>query len=240
MLKDKNHNVKKTVGIIGGMGSAATALLFQKMIDYTDAKTDADHMHILIDNRPSIPDRTAAILKGDDTPVKKICESGKQLEKMGAEIIAIPCNTSHYFYPYIQEQLEVPVINMLEETAKECKKMGLHSVGVLATTGTKNTGIYEKALKAYEIETIYPDEEEQAVLMALIYDYVKAGKTADCLMFQKELEHMKKEGAQAFVLGCTELPMVFHDEDLGMKFIDSLDVLAKRTVEMAGYTLKQF
>ena len=183
MLKDKNHNVKKTVGIIGGMGPAATALLFRKMIDYTDAKTDADHMHILIDNRPSIPDRTTAILNGDDTPVKKICESGKQLEKMGAELIAIPCNTSHYFYSYIQEQLDVPVINMLEETAKECKKMGLNSVGVLATTGTKNTGIYEKALKAYDIETIYPDEEEQTVLMSLIYDYVKAGKEADCRMF---------------------------------------------------------
>ena len=128
----------------------------------------------------------------------------------------------------------------LEETAKECKKMGLDSVGVLATTGTKNTGIYEKALKTYDIETIYPDEEEQAVLMSLIYDYVKAGKEADCRMFHKELEHMKKEGAQAFVLGCTELPMVFRDGDLGMRFIDSLDVLAKRTVEMAGYTLKQF
>ena len=240
MLKDKNHNVKKTVGIIGGMGPAATALLFRKMIDYTDAKTDADHMHILIDNRPSIPDRTTAILNGDDTPVKKICESGKQLEKMGAELIAIPCNTSHYFYSYIQEQLDVPVINMLEETAKECKKMGLNSVGVLATTGTKNTGIYEKALKAYDIETIYPDEEEQTVLMSLIYDYVKAGKEADCRMFHKELEHMKKEGAQAFVLGCTELPMVFRDGDFGMRFIDSLDVLAKRAVEMAGYTLKQF
>lgn len=240
MLKDKNHNVKKTVGIIGGMGPAATALLFQKMIDYTDAKADADHMHILIDNRPSIPDRTTAILNGDDTPVKQICESGKQLEKMGAELIAIPCNTSHYFYPYIQEQLDVPVINMLEETAKECKKMGLDSVGVLATTGTKNTGIYEKALKTYDIETIYPDEEEQAVLMSLIYDYVKAGKEADCRMFHKELEHMKNEGAQAFVLGCTELPMVFRDGDLGMRFIDSLDVLAKRTVEMAGYPLKQF
>ena len=238
MLKDKNESVKKVVGIIGGMGPGATALLFQKIIDHTDARLDADHIHLLIDNRPSIPDRTAAILNGDDTPVKKICESGKQLEKMGAELIAIPCNTSHYFYPHIQEKLEVPVINMLEETAKECKNMGFTTVGVLATTGTKNTGIYEKALSLQGIQTIYPDEAEQKVLMSIIYDYVKAGKTANCEMFQVELENMKNKGAQAFVLGCTELPMVFSDGNMGMRFIDSLDILAKRTVEMAGYPLK--
>ena len=238
MLKDKNESVKKVVGIIGGMGPGATALLFQKIIDHTDAKLDADHIHILIDNRPSIPDRTTAILIGDDTPVKKICESGKQLEMMGAELIAIPCNTSHYFYSYIQQQLEIPVINMLEETAKECKNQGFTSVGVLATTGTKSSGIYEKALKLEGIQTIYPDEAEQKVLMSIIYDYIKAGKIVNSEMFQVELENMEKKGAQAFVLGCTELPMVFSDGDMGMRFIDSLDILAKRIVDMAGYPLK--
>ena len=239
MLKDNKNFDKKTVGIIGGMGPAATAMLFQKMIDYTDAKTDREHMHILIDNRPSIPDRTSAILNHDDTPLKKICESGKALEAIGAELIVIPCNTSHYFYQDIQKSLNVPVINMLEETAKECKKFGFTSVGVLATTGTRKTGIYEKALNACGIKAVYPKDQGQTLLMSLIYDYVKAGKTASAWMFADELEVMKKEGVQAFVLGCTELPMIFCDGDLGIRFIDSLDVLAKRTVEMAGYRLKE-
>ena len=238
MLKDKKESIKKTDGIIGGMGPGATALLFQKIIDHTDAKMDAEHIHILIDNRPSIPDRTAAILNRDDTPVRKICESGKRLEEMGAELIAIPCNTSHYFYPYIQENLDVPVINMLEETAKECKKLGFASVGVLATTGTKNTGIYEQALSAQGLQTIYPDEAGQEVLMSIIYDYVKAGKPVTGEIFKEQLEDMESKGAQAFVLGCTELPIVFSDGDMGRKFIDSLDILAKKTVEMAGYPLK--
>lgn len=238
MLKDKNESIKKTVGIIGGMGPGATALLFQKIIDHTDAKMDAEHIHILIDNRPSIPDRTAAILNRDDTPVRKICESGKRLEEMGAELIAIPCNTSHYFYPYIQENLDVPVINMLEETAKECKKLGFASVGVLATTGTKKTGIYEQALSAQGLQTIYPDEAGQEVLMSIIYDYVKAGKPVTGEIFKEQLEDMESKGAQAFVLGCTELPIVFSDGDMGRRFIDSLDILAKKTVEMAGYPLK--
>ena len=238
MLKDKNESIKKTGGIIGGMGPGATALLFQKIIDHTDAKMDAEHIHILIDNRPSIPDRTAAILNRDDTPVRKICESGKRLEEMGAELIAIPCNTSHYFYPYIQENLDVPVINMLEETAKECKKLGFASVGVLATTGTKKTGIYEQALSAQGLQTIYPDEAGQEVLMSIIYDYVKAGKPVTGEIFKEQLEDMESKGAQAFVLGCTELPIVFSDGDMGRRFIDSLDILAKKTVEMAGYPLK--
>lgn len=239
MSKNKKEVVKKVVGIIGGMGPAATALLFQKIIDYTDAKTDAEHIHILIDNRPSIPDRTVAILNGDDTPVKKICESGKQLQEMGAELIAIPCNTSHYFYSNIQSELKIPIINMLEETAKECRNLGFTSVGVLATTGTKNTGIYEKALKNQGIETVYPDEQSQKILMSIIYDYIKAGKSVSYEFYKEQLECMKNKGAQAFVLGCTELPMAFSDGDLGIKFIDSLDILAKRTVEMAGYPVKK-
>lgn len=239
MLKDKQESEKKILGIIGGMGPGATALLFQKIIDYTDARTDAEHMHIMIDNRPSIPDRTTAILNGDDTPVKKICESGRDLEKMGAELIAIPCNTSHYFYSEIQNSLNVPVINMLEETAKECKKYEFDTVGVLATTGTKTTAIYDRALNAYGIQVVYPDEQGQNTLMSIIYDYVKAGKKVDSKMFQEELEQMQKKGAQAFVLGCTELPMVFIDGDMGIKFIDSLDVLAKKSVEIAGYPVKQ-
>lgn len=230
---------KKTVGIIGGMGPGATALLFQKLIDHTDAKVDADHIHIVIDNRPSIPDRTSAILRGENTPAKYICESGKKLEEYGAELIAIPCNTSHYFYPYIQSQLGIPVIHMLEETAKECKMLGFDTVGVLATTGTKRTEIYDRALEKYGIKAIYPDQEGQELLMSLIYDYVKAGKQAEGSMFFEQLKKMTVQGAQAFVLGCTELPMVFQDGDFGIKFIDSLDVLAKRAVEMAGYPLKQ-
>ena len=232
-------NTKKCVGIIGGMGPGATALLFQKIIDHTDAKTDAEHIHIIIDNRPSIPDRTSAILRGDNTPAKYICESGRKLEEYGAELIAIPCNTSHYFYPYIQSQLNIPVIHMPEETAKECKKSGFGTVGVLATTGTRKTEIYDYALEKNGIKAVYPDKDGQELLMSIIYDYVKAGKKADSIMFVNQIEKMISQGVQAFILGCTELPMVFQDGDFGVKFIDSLDVLAKRAVEMAGYPLKQ-
>lgn len=230
---------KKTVGIIGGMGPSATALLFQKIIEYTDATADSEHIHIIIDNQPAIPDRTTAILKGENTPAKEICKIGEKLAAYGAELIAIPCNTSHYFYSYIQERMSIPVVNMIAETAKECKNLGYHKIGILATTGTCKTGIYDSALRELDIETIYPSDEGQIKLMEIIYNQIKAGKTPDTDSFLCYLKEMKRNGAEAFVLGCTELPIAFRNGDYQCCFIDSLDILAKRTVEKAGYRVKE-
>lgn len=230
---------KKTVGIIGGMGPGATALLFQKLIDYTDAKSDAEHMHIIIDNNTAIPDRTTAILNGENTPALYIVESGRKLEMCGAELLLIPCNTSHYFYEDIQKQLSVPVINMIAETAKVCLENGYTRVGVLATTGTCNTNTYARELQKFGIDTIYPDIEGQKKVMEVIYDQVKAGRKINVQILDQTLKKMASEGAQAFILGCTELPFAIKNGDFGYHFLDSLDILAKCAVEMAGYRLKK-
>lgn len=229
---------KKTVGIIGGMGPAATALLFQKLIDYTDAKCDAEHMHIMIDNNTAIPDRTTAILNGEDTPALCIVESGRKLEQCGAELLLIPCNTSHYFYDYIQHNLSVPVVNMIAETARVCLENGYTKVGVLATTGTCNTHTYTRELMKFGIEAVYPDGEGQAKVMEIIYDQVKAGRKINVQILDQTLKKMTSEGVQAFILGCTELPFAIKNGDFGYHFLDSLDILARRAVEMAGYRLK--
>lgn len=230
---------KKTVGIIGGMGPGATALLFQKLIDYTDAKSDAEHMHIIIDNNTAIPDRTTAILNGENTPALCIVESGKKLEMCGAELLLIPCNTSHYFYDDIQEQLSVPVVNMIAETAKVCLENGYTKVGVLATTGTCNTNTYGRELNKFGVEAVYPDTEGQKKVMEIIYDQVKAGRKINVQILDQTLKKMASEGAQAFILGCTELPFAIKNGDFGYHFLDSLDILAKCAIEMAGYHLKK-
>lgn len=234
------NQAHKILGIIGGMGPSATALLFQKIINFTDAGMDADHIHIIIDNNPTIPDRTTAIINHDDTPAIHICESGKKLEKCGAQVLVIPCNTSHYFLPYIQERLNIPVINMLEETAKECVACGYTKVGVLATTGTRNTQIYEKELEKFGITAIYPDQKGQEQVMEIIYNQVKAGKTADTTIIKAQLDKMAENGVQAFILGCTELPIVLKDGDYGYRFIDTLEVLAKSAIISAGYRVKEY
>ena len=230
---------KKTVGIIGGMGPGATALLFQKLIDYTDAKSDAEHMHIIIDSNTAIPDRTTAILNGENTPALYIVESGKKLESCGAELLLIPCNTSHYFYDDIQEQLSIPVVNMIAETAKVCLENGYTRVGILATTGTCNTNTYGIELNKFGVEAVYPDTEGQKRVMEIIYDQVKAGRKINVQILDQTLKKMASEGAQAFNLGCTELPFAIKNGDFGYHFLDSLDILAKCAVEMAGYRLKK-
>ena len=229
---------KKIVGIIGGMGPAATALLFQKLIDHTEAKCDAEHMHILIDNNTKIPDRTTAILNGDNTPALHIIKSGKNLQQCGAELLVIPCNTSHYFYETIQKEISVPVLNMIEETAKVCLQNGYKKVGVLATSGTLKTDIYAEELKKMGIEAVYPDENGQKKVMEVIYDQVKAGSKINVQILDQTLKKMVASGAQAFILGCTELPFAIKNGDFGYHFLDSLDILARCTVERAGYHLK--
>lgn len=239
MFNHENSDGKKVVGIIGGMGPGATALLFQKLIDYTDATVDSEHIHIIIDNNTSIPDRTTAILAGDETPAKYICESGKHLEQCGADLLIIPCNTSHYFYDVIQREMNIPVINMIRETAKVCVEKGYSKVGILATTGTCKTHTYDRELQKLGIESIYPDDEGQKKVMEIIYDQVKAGKRINASIIDQTLKKMTIKGAQAFILGCTELPFAIKNGDFGYHFLDSLEILAKKTVELAGYQLRK-
>lgn len=239
MLNDENKVLKKTIGIIGGMGPGATALLFQKIIDYTEANRDSEHIHIVIDNNTTIPDRTIAILHNEKSPAKCIVESGKKLEMCGAKLLLIPCNTSHYYYDYIQENLSVPVVNMIEETAKVCLENKCTKVGILATTGTCKTDTYGRELKKFGIDAVYPDDDGQKKVMEVIYDQVKAGKKINVQILDQTLKKMSSKGAQAFILGCTELPFAIKNGDFGYKFFDSLDILARCAVERAGYPLRK-
>ena len=221
-----------TIGIIGGMGPAATALLFEKIIKYTDAPCDAEHIHILIDNNPSIPDRTKSILEGNDDPVMPIVESGQMLERMGATVLIIPCNTAHFYLKKIQSQLPIPVINMVEETAKSCWERHYKKVAILGTDGTLRAKIYEETMGKYPL----PVEQKQ--IMHIIYDQVKAGKYADIESLESCFSRSAADGVEAFVLACTELSVAFQNCQLPYVFVDSIDALAKKAIRQCGYKVK--
>lgn len=239
MASDKNSADKKTLGIIGGMGPLATADLFYKIIALTDADDDKGHIHILIDNNPKIPDRTKAILAGNDAPFGYILESAQKLVDMGADILLIPCNTSHVFYQRLCESVTVPIINMVEETAKHIAAMKLEKVGLLATTGTLHARLYERALEKHGIETVRPSADGQAQLMSLIYRGVKAGaNTFDTAPFIDSLNEMTAKGAENFVLGCTELPVAFENYHIAFPIVDPGMILAKAAIIQAGYPVR--
>ncbi len=227
---------KKVIGIIGGMGPLATIDLYNKILNYTAAENDQDNIHVIIDSNTSVPDRTQAILHSGKSPVYELIRSAHRLEFMGADMLLMACNTAHYFYEQIAPHLKVPLIHMIDETAREVKALGLSCVGLLASEGTCKSGIYDRSFKKLGIELLKPSEEAQRHVTSIIYDGVKAGKaqyqTGD---FLKAIQELSSGGAQAFILGCTELPVAFARYGIEANVIDPTEVLAKRAVEEAIY-----
>ncbi len=228
----------KTLGIIGGMGPMATVDLMRKIILSTDAKTDQEHIHILVDNNPQIPDRTAAIEGRGESPVEKMLQSAKLLEAQGADVLVIACNTAHYFLDEFKDKVNVPIINMIDEAVKHCLELGYSEVGLLCTIGTRNTGIYQKACDKFNLKLVVPDDEEIKALQDMIYLGVKANNfNYDTSNVKQVISTMRNRGAQAFILGCTETPIAVQMYHLEGNFIDSSLVLAHKAIEAVGAPL---
>ena len=231
---------KKVLGIIGGMGPLATADLFHKIILWTEASTDSEHIHVLIDNNPKIPDRTEAVINGNNEPLEFMVESAQRLEQMGADILTMPCNTSHVFYKSLCESIKVPIINMIDEVAKQLSTTNLRKAGLLATDGTLYGRLYENALDKYNIEVIHPSKDGQKETMQMIYKGVKACVDQyDTASIKHELSDMMDRGAQTFILGCTELPVAFQKYNVDFPSVDPTVILAKAAIKQAGYVVKK-
>ena len=227
---------KKVLGIIGGVGPLATMLLGELIVRRTVASVDQEHVQMVITNNTSIPDRTTYILdRSKKNPVPVMISDGQKLKSIGAEVIAVPCNTAHSFYEEIQQGIGLPVIHMIQETAKKAKLEGAKKVGILATTGTLTASVYQLACRDVGIQPIVPDEETQKLVMSVIYDDVKAGKPVDFSKWQQIIATMTALGCDRIILGCTELSIVNKELKLDEFYIDSLMVLADCAIELCGY-----
>ncbi|OGC67052.1 hypothetical protein A3J33_03235 [candidate division WWE3 bacterium RIFCSPLOWO2_02_FULL_53_10] len=230
---DQKSNRKK-LGVLGGMGSLATAHFFRRIVECTEAATDQEHLDIIILNHARIPDRTEAILSKRHEPyLSLITKDAKELEKLGAENIAIPCNTSHYFYDEIQGSVKIPVLHMVRESlayAAQIRKAKI--VGLLATDGTVQSGIYHRPAKELGLSVVTPGPEGQKKVMRIIYDYVKGGKQGGREELLELISELKNKGAEVVLLGCTELSCL--NFDLPEDCVDALEVLVKRSIEVSG------
>lgn len=224
---------EKTIGILGGMGPLATAELFRRIVEKTPAKRDQDHPRIIIYNNPKIPDRTAFILGKGEDPRPELIDSARKLESWGADFIIMPCNTAHFFAETIQREIKVPLLSMIEETAKEIEKMGLRKVGLLATDGTIKGLVYHRALLDRGIGIAVPNREDQKKVMRGIYKGVKSGNLELgrelILRVAKKLE----KRSEGIIAGCTEVSVALRQEDLSVPLIDPMDVIAERAVKLA-------
>ena len=222
---------KKVLGVIGGMGTAATIDFYTRIMNHTVAHKDQEHIDMVIINHASIIDRTYAIKNNKlDELLKQMHENLKILENATVTSIAIPCNTSHSIIDKIQQLTSIPIINMIEETAKGLKEVVNkgEKVGIMATDGTIMLKIYQQACKKYDIEYFVPEDNIQKQIMDIIYDDVKANGIFDNERFKKVLDYFLQNGCKYVILGCTELSGFKKDFDKNT--IDPMDYLVKAAI----------
>ncbi|MDM7831349.1 cysteate racemase [Cellulomonas edaphi] len=235
--------MSEPVGVIGGVGPLATVYFMDKVVRLTQAARDQDHVDMVVMQHATIPDRTEYILGvSSDDPGPVMAADARTLERVGVSFIVVPCNTAHHFTAEVVAATSVPVLSIVEETIAEVveQRPGTRTVGVLATSGTLAAQVYQHAAEARGLSWVVPTDDEQAVVMRVIYDQVKAGQPADLAALRGVAQALVARGAQTIVLGCTELSVVADDADLlaDPLYVDSLDVLARRTIERAGRRLR--
>ncbi len=232
------------LGILGGMGPAATNYLYQLIIKHTSASKDQDHIPTLIYSNTLIPDRTECILQGKHEEILEVLsKSAKLLERMGANLVIMPCNTAHYYIEKIQEKINIPIYDMIKISAQylldkilsQKNEIENHVVGLLATSGTIKTGIYQKRFQNKTIDIITPEERDQTEVMEIIYGIKNDGPSDDLRNRVNEIivNLRDKGGIKWIILGCTELPLLFQEDPNIEKgfLIDPMDILAKHVVK---------
>lgn len=237
------QNRRPLLGIFGGMGPEATSDLFRSIIKLTPAEKDQDHIPTLVYCLPQVPDRMSSIENKDPAIIPYLVEAVRLLEDAGAIVIAIPCNTVHYYYDIISDTVDVPIINMISETVKEVNLNypEVKNIGLLATTGTIKTGLYGDELTKNGFNVIVPDDDiEKDYVMKAVFG-IKSGVdrqiNEDLLAIAGE--HVIKKGAELIILGCTEIPLAFNSERSDVPVVNATEVLAIRSIEMFRELTKQ-
>ena len=231
------NNKKDTVilGILGGLGPMSGIYFCETLTAHTKASADAEHVNFLLSSRADTPDRSSFILgrsQRDPSPV--MAEEAKRLQSAGADILAIPCNTAHYFYDGIQAAVDIPVINIIKETARFCKETGAKKVGVLATEGTLASGAYYDVFSKMGIDTEPLTQREQEIITRIIFEQIKSGKEPDMDSFKEVYDSLLSRGCERIILGCTELSLIKKKYPLPHEFIDSLELLALEAIRRCG------
>lgn len=224
------------LGIIGGMGPMASAVFYDMISSKTDASCDQENLNLILLSYAGMPDRTRAILSKDEAQIEevrsKLYADAIFLQNAGCTAIAVTCNTAHYFVNMIEDELDIPFIHLIRETAEAvASEFGARKVAVLATDGTIETRLYQDELSKRGVIAFTPKAEVQALVMHEIYECIKSGKPADEEIWQKIEEYVKAEGCEAAVLACTELSVVRKELSLGSFYFDPMDIMAERCLD---------
>lgn len=223
------------LGILGGMGPLATCEFFKKIIELTPAEKDQDHLHIIIDNNTNIPDRTEYILGKGKDPRIELIRSAIKLESMGADYIAIPCNTAHYFYDDIVKYSKIKILNMVYETVDFLKanNSGNKDYLLLSTEGTYQAKIYDKAFNSSGLNILTPNDKDKKIIMKWIYGIKSSNFNVTLKEFESLVNKYMVDEQIPIIVGCTELSLLIEKVKPRKQYFDPLTILAKRCVDLA-------
>lgn len=238
------NNHKKTIGILGGMGPFASSHVYAKIIELAqeryNAEQDTDYPPMVLYSLPLKGfDETGPV--DEDLVREQLVEGVRMLESGGSDFIIIACNTVHVFLSDIREAVSIPVVDLPDQTAFRVKKEGYGKVGLLSSQTTRETGLYSSSLRKYDVGLIQATEEEQDKLNSVIL-HVMSGNygSSDARTLQDIMERMSGVGAEAFVLGCTEMPLVTHKHNVSKPIFDTIVIAAEEALarSMPGTDMK--
>lgn len=230
-----------TLGILGGLGPMSGAHFYKEIIAHTQAESDSEHIDVILSGQATTPDRTAYILgESENSPLPDMAKNARMLEKCGADIIAVPCNTAQYFYEKLASCVNIPILNIIDETTAFAKKLAYKKIGIFATRGTVISDSYKISAEKHGIECVYPATEDQNFISSAIYGSVKAAKPVDMEKFLEIADKMYTFGCDCIILGCTELSLIELPDERKKDFLDSLQVLTYRAIQKCGKIPKGF
>ncbi len=237
--------MKKTIGIMGGMGPEATLYMYNLITQHTEASTDQDHVHVIINSYPQIPPRTEAIRKRGPSPVPFLVEGIEALLIAGADFIVIPCVTAHTFIPEVRKEIVFDLVDLPEEAAKWARKNypKVKNAGLISSTGTLESRLFHKAFSLADISLLSPTDEVQHQIMTAVFgpQGIKAGfvENESRSAVIEAAHDLIRAGAEAIIAGCTEIPLVLMPEDISVPLIEPMRIAAQTCVLKAGYKWRE-
>ncbi|MDR3242811.1 MAG: amino acid racemase [Clostridiales Family XIII bacterium] len=237
----------KVLGVIGGMGPAASQLFYSMIIENTEASGDQEHLDIILVSRASMPDRTGLLLSGGrEILFEKLLSDAKYLENSGAAAIAIPCNTAHALAGELQAELRIPIINMVREASAEtdARFSRMHAakpakIAILGTDGTIRSELYQRELEKRGLAFFLPSAENQKRVMEIIYDGIKKGKETDYADFAAVEAELQLAECDSAIIACTELSCFRRTHRLSGFYIDAMEILARKSIVFCGKPLRK-
>ena len=224
----------KRLGILGGMGPAASAEFVTRLIKQTPATHDQEHIPFVLWNEPRIPDRSTSMRNGDNQPMLWLLQGIQALKTVGCDHIVIPCNSAHYWYDDMAK-MGVPITHIVDSIADQLRALHLENetIGVMGTQGTIEHGLYQSRLKSQGWTCVVPDRAEMDFFVQPAIDLIKAGKIAESqVLLMKVIHSLIDRGARAVVLGCTELPLSISISSVeGVPVVNSIDSLVQAVLK---------